>query len=397
MTSESSSAAPDVDGLLKALAAALAGEGPAVAVSPDSANFTLESTDIPGSDPEDDPVAVIVGTSGSTGAPKRTLLPVSALAHSAMATAIRLGGEGQWLLALPTHYVAGVQVLVRSLFAGTRPEVLLGSFSVDAFVSAAAEMTDPFRLTSLVPTQLARLLDTPEALPALQRFNAILLGGAPASGQLLEHARAAGLKVVTTYGSAETCGGCVYDGVPLEGTEVAIETDADGQPRIWLGGDTIALGYHDEDHRTKQAFRVVDGMRWYRTDDLGEISADGTLRVLGRADDVVITGGLKVSAAHVVARLTALDDVKDAFVYGCAHPEWGQELRAAVVLNPQRDLSSLADVAAQARTQLLSHELPKRFMALDSLPLLPNGKIDRQRLIGMLASMDEHDVSKEGH
>ena len=166
----------------------------------------------------------MVRTSGSTGTPKATVLTVDALAASSVATALALKGEGQWLLALPVQYVAGVQVLVRSLFAGTRPWAmdLTGGFTPEAFTAAALELTDKIRFTSLVPTQLQRLLDSPSAatLAVLRRFNAVLLGGGPAPAGAAGGARDAGVRVVTTYGSAETCGGCVYDGVPLEDVQV---------------------------------------------------------------------------------------------------------------------------------------------------------------------------------
>ncbi|PTT66923.1 AMP-binding protein, partial [Arthrobacter sp. HMWF013] len=202
----------NIDPALTALAAALHGEGPAVELSigPDG-QLVVGHTETPGCD---DAVAV-VRTSGSTGAPKATILTVEALAASSMATAFALKGEGQWLLALPVQYVAGIQVLVRSLFAGTRPWVmdLSGGFTPEAFTAAALELTDKIRFTSLVPTQLQRLLESPstDTLAVLRRFNGILLGGAPAPARLLEAAREAGIRVITTYGSAETCGGCVYD------------------------------------------------------------------------------------------------------------------------------------------------------------------------------------------
>ena len=291
---------PNIEPALKALADALHGEGPAVELSagPDG-NVVVSAVQTPGY--ED--AAVVVRTSGSTGTPKATVLTVDALAASSVATAFALKGEGQWLLALPVQYVAGVQVLVRSLFAGTRPWAmdLSGGFTPEAFTEAALELTDKLRFTSLVPTQLQRLLDSPSAgtLAVLRRFNGILLGGGPVSPELLAAARDAGVRVVTTYGSAETCGGCVYDGVPLE--DVLVRVDGDG--RILLGGATIAAGYLDAPELSAEAFVEDDGVRWYRTSDLGELDDDGKLTVLGRADDVVITGGVKVSAAHVQAEL----------------------------------------------------------------------------------------------
>jgi O-succinylbenzoic acid--CoA ligase len=385
------SGAVNIEPALAALAAALRGEGPAVELSagPDGSPV-VGLVETPGF--ED--AAVVVRTSGSTGAPKATVLTVDALAASSMATAMALKGEGQWLLALPVQFVAGVQVLVRSLFAGTRPWAmdLSGGFTPEAFTTAALELTDKIRFTSLVPTQLQRLLERPsaETLAVLRRFNAVLLGGAPASAQLLVTAREAGVRVVTTYGSAETCGGCVYDGVPLDGVELKLAADG----RILLGGATIAAGYLDKPELTASAFVEDDGIRWYRTNDLGALSADGTLTVLGRADDVVITGGVKVSAAHVQAELERLDGVRAAFVAGVPSAEWGQALAAYVVLtddSPEAADAFTARFTAGGTGALAGALVPKTVLTAAELLMLPNGKPDR---LGMTVRLDTRHQGK---
>jgi len=385
------SGAVNIEPALTALAAALSGEGPAVELSagPDGSPV-VGLVETPGF--ED--AAVVVRTSGSTGTPKATVLTVDALAASSMATAMALKGEGQWLLALPVQFVAGVQVLVRSLFAGTRPWAmdLSGGFTPEAFTAAALELTDTIRFTSLVPTQLQRLLESPsaETLAVLRRFNAVLLGGAPASPGLLAAAREAGVKVVTTYGSAETCGGCVYDGVPLDGVEVKLAADG----RILLGGATIAAGYLDEPGLTASAFVEDGGLRWYRTNDLGELSADGTLSVLGRADDVVITGGLKVSAAQVEAELEKLDGVRAAFVAGVPSAEWGQALAAYVVLadeSPEAAAALRERLSGGGAGALAGALVPKTVLTAAELLMLPNGKPDR---LGMTVRLDARHQGK---
>ena len=237
------------------------------------------------------------------------------------------------------------------------------------------ELTDKIRFTSLVPTQLQRLLDSPSAgtLAVLRRFNAILLGGGPATAELLAAARDAGVKVVTTYGSAETCGGCVYDGFPLEDVLVRVE---DGG-RILLGGPTVAAGYLEAPELTAETFVDDDGVRWYRTNDLGELDADGRLTVLGRADDVVITGGLKVSAAQVQAELEKLDGVLAAFVAGVPSAEWGQAL-AAYVAVADSSPEGLEGFTRRAEWgPLLGKLAPKTVLAAGELLMLPNGKPDR--------------------
>ncbi|MFK0008617.1 AMP-binding protein [Paenarthrobacter sp. NPDC090520] len=373
----------DIDPILKALAAALQGEGPAVEIVTDEAG---RPSAVPVETGVED-AAVVVRTSGSTGTPKATVLTIDALAASSVGTAVALRGEGQWLLALPLQYVAGVQVLVRSLYAGTRPWVMDQSngFTPEAFTTAAEELTDKIRFTSLVPTQLQRLLDSPapETLAVLRRFNAILLGGAPASAELLAVAHAEGLNVVTTYGSAETCGGCVYDGEPLDGVEIRLgEGELEG--RILLGGATVAAGYLENG---PEAFFEDNDTRWYVTGDLGEMSPEGKLTVLGRADDVIITGGVKASAAYIQEKLEGLDGVTAAFVAGVPSREWGQAVAAVVaVADPTREGIRGFTAKREAALGVLA---PKTVLAVSELPMLPNGKPDRLAMIEQLEALHQ--------
>ena len=370
----------NIDPLLKALSEALSGEGPAVEIAADGSFTRLPQGELGLAAGSETVIAAVVRTSGSTGTPKRTMLSVDALAASSVGTALALRGEGQWLLALPMHYVAGLQVLVRSLFAGTRPWAmdLTGGFTAGAFTAAALELTDKLRYTSLVPTQLTRLLTNPsaETLTVLRRFDAILLGGAPASPVLLEAARGAGVTVVTTYGMSETCGGCVYDGVPLDGVELAIRGG-----RVRLGGSVVASGYLGDPALTAAAFTESDnGVRWYETGDLGELDGKGRLRVLGRVDDVIISGGLKISAAAVADGLHRVRGVREAFVGPVADPEWGQQVAALVVGSCSRE-----ELRAGAASLLEPHQVPKTVVFVSELPVLATGKPDRTAILALLA------------
>lgn len=365
----------DLDPALAALSAALNGEGPGVELLDDAGPNRYRVTTAAGA-PEG--TAAVVRTSGSTGTPKRTALPVDSLAASAMATALELGAEGQWLLALPVNYVAGLSVLTRSLYAGTRPWAMdpSGSFTARAFTEAAGELTDRFRLTSLVPTQLQRLLADPEpgTLAALRRFDAILLGGGRAPDALREEANRQGLRVRLTYGMSETCGGCVYDGAPLPGVLARQE-----EGRLWLGGDVVASGYLGNPELTAEHFRTdTNGVRWFRTEDLGSVDG-GRVTVLGRADDVVITGGIKVSAGAVQSVLEAVPGVRAALVVGVPDAEWGAVVAAVVV--GEADDDALAEAV---RSSLGRAAVPRRLHRPDALPLLPNGKPDRRRAIDLL-------------
>lgn len=385
--------------LLPALAAALDGSGPAVLPVPAGEPAPADPGHVP------DEVAVVVRTSGSTGAPRDVLLPAAALRASGEATASRLGGHGRWLLALPAVHVAGVQVLVRSLLAGTDPVVLApGPFRSAAFVAATRALPGPGRATpdaperrytSLVPTQLHRLLADEHGLAALRTFDAVLVGGAAAGPSLLADARAAGVRVVTTYGMSETCGGCVYDGVPLDGVDVTV--DADG--RVLLAGPVLAAGYRDRSDLDAEAFVTRAGRRWLRTGDLGELvppapggpapagaRAPGpVLRVLGRADDVLVTGGAKVAPAAVERVLEGLDGVAEACVVGLPDAEWGQAVTAVLVLHAGARVPALGDVRAAVTRSLGHAAAPRAVVVVGSLPLRGPGKTDRAAVARLAA------------
>lgn len=366
-------AGPAVLAALPALARALAGSGPALlpvpADDPVEAARLVAAADVSaplaaGEDDADDPTAVVVSTSGSTGPVKGALLPVSAMAASAAATAARLGGPGRWLLALPAHHVAGLQVLARSVAAGVEPVVLdlSGGFTAAAFAAATSELGGGRRYTSLVPTQLVRLLQQPAALLA---YDAVLVGGAATSPALLARARALGVRVVTSYGMSETSGGCVYDGVPLD--RVGVRLDETG--RVHLRGPVVARGYRSRPDLTAQVF--VGGE--LRTDDLGELVA-GRLRVVGRADEVLVTGGLKVAPTAVEDLLTALPSVREAVVVGVPDEQWGQLVVAVVVAADPGAPPSLDELRGAVPDRAAA---PRRLVLVDAIPLRGPGKPDR--------------------
>ncbi|NLF04066.1 MAG: AMP-binding protein [Actinomycetales bacterium] len=367
--------------ILDALAAALDGSGPPLApVRPGG--------QVPdGQGPEDgaavaDGVTLAITTSGSTGSPRTVLLPRSALVASAAATDARLGGPAQWLLALPVHHVAGLQVLVRSLLAGTDPVLLDQSarFTAESFAAATARLDGPRRYTSLVPTQLHRVLASPTGTEALATYDAVLVGGAATDPALLLAAREAGAQIVRTYGMTETSGGCVYDGVPLDG--VRVELDREG--RIFLAGPVLATGYLGEPELTARTFVERDGVRWLRTDDAGTLSEggtsadDGALRVLGRLDDMISTGGVKVAPAAVEAALTGLTGIAQASVVGVPDPEWGAAVVAVVVPSPGHAPPSLESVRAHVAHSLGAPAAPRRVLVIDELPERGPGKTDRR-------------------
>lgn len=364
------------DALLPALAAALDGTGAAVCPAADHDGTSPSSTVA-------DDVAVVVRTSGSTGEPRAVALSATALRASASATHERLAGPGRWLLALPTHHVAGLQVLVRSVLAGTTPVVLgAGPFRAAAFVAAATGLTaETPRYTSLVPTQLVRLLEDPAATEALTSFDAVLLGGAAAAPDLLARARAAGVAVVTTYGMSETCGGCVYDGVPLAGVRAALDDDG----RILLAGPVLADGYLGRPDLDAVTFVQVDGLRHLRTTDLGRLDGD-RLTVLGRVDDVLVTGGAKVAPGPVESVLAGLPGIAEVCVVGVPDPEWGQAVVAVLVPRTGVPPTTLDEARAAVADRLGATHAPRHLVVTDSLPVLGPGKIDRRAAAQLAAT-----------
>lgn len=374
-------------------------------------------------------VDMVLRTSGSTtGTGKLVGVSMDALVASARATHKRLGGAGIWVLALPAYHAAGVQVLVRAAVAGTRvfnaykeggfdPQHLAqvidaacaaaadcdagSSFDDDAVSSCAggaggeaegalaadaAGRACPV-YTSLVPTQLRRALDDEQLRGALARLDAVLIGGAAADAQLLEQAKAAGIKVVTTYGMSETCGGCVYDGQPLPGVSMDVD-QATGA--IWLSGPMLATGYLGDEELTKRCFvsRPQAGepaRRWFITSDRGHI-VDGRLQVLGRLDDVIISGGIKVEPGPIEALLALNPLVSECAVVGLPDLQWGQVVTAVVVpasmpgLGRVDEGAILAQIRVYLEQKLSGAQCPKQVLLADALPYKGIGKVDRRAL-----------------
>ncbi len=362
--------------LIELLAAALDGSGPAIApvdaALPPARLAELLAVLGPGSVEDADGVitpfrpareqgaaegtAVIVGTSGSTGVPKGVELSAAALLHSAQASLARVGAQPgeRWLCCLPASHIAGIQVLVRSLVSGTDPVL---AERADAQTVAGCGCAH----VSLVPTQLRRLLDTPEVLAG---FSSVLLGGAAAPAGLLAAARAARVPVMTTYGMTETCGGCVYDGVPLDGVQVRIGDDE----RIWIGGPVLFSGY-------RGAPQAPAG-QWFRTGDLGRLDPAGQLIVRGRADDVINTGGHKVVPGEVAAALQTAPGVADVAVVGLPDDEWGEMVVAVVVPADPADPPAAELLRLHVRQRLPRYAAPGRVVVVDVIPMLASGKHD---------------------
>jgi O-succinylbenzoic acid--CoA ligase len=324
--------------------------------------------------PLDDDVALVIATSGSTGEPKGVQLSHAALEASARACHDRIGREpgDVWLSCLPWQHIGGLQVMLRSRLLGI-PLVVHERFDVQRL--AGAEAT----LVSLVPAQLARLLD---AGVDLRRFRVILLGGAMAPPALLARAREAAAPIVTTYGMSETAGGCVYDGEPLDGVEIRL----DDTGRVQLRGPMLMSGYRLRADLTAAA--ISDG--WLTTADVGSVDASGRLRVVGRADDVIISGGENVAPASVASRLSEHPAVADVEVVGVDDPQWGQRV-VAVMVTSGGARPSVGEIREWCR-DLPAAARPREVVIVAELPRLPSGKPDRLAVRRLAGGPDSGDA-----
>ncbi|WP_226080076.1 AMP-binding protein [Mycetocola spongiae] len=370
----------DLPGLIAALAELLEGRGPALA--PEGAPAGPAATVPAGVD-------LVVSTSGSTGIPKRIAHSRHALLASARATEEVLGGPGTWVLALPAHYIAGLQVLIRSHVAGTSPESLPGGIFDPAEFAAATERAaarSPRLYTSLVPAQVERLLDENHAA-SLARYSAVLVGGQFTPGPLRARAAAADITLVRTYGSSETGGGCVYDGHPLPGV---IAESVGGE--ILLGGPTLARGYLDAaggwDHAaTARALSGTGDDRRFHTGDAGTVSADAGVSITGRRDNVLISGGINVSLDRIENLLRGLPGLSPAVVVAAPDARWGQVPVLVLPAGEDPDAALLALARAECERVIGVAARPARLIRVEKIPLLSSGKPDRRGLTARIAAL----------
>ena len=318
--------------------------------------------------PVGDGTAAVVLTSGSTGTPRAVVLSAAAMDASADATIARLGcAPGDvWLGCLPLHHVAGLAVLRRAARLGAPADVQDG-FDV------ASVAASPARWWPLVPTMLARLVRAGTDLAG----RGILLGGAPPDPGVVAAATSAGATVTVSYGMTETCGGCVYDGVPLDGVEVDV---GGAQGRIRLRGPVLADGERGTDG---SVVPVVDPDGWLPSGDVGAL-VDGRLVVHGRADHVILTGGENVAPEAVERVLTEHAEVLDAGVLGREDPEWGQRVVALVVARNPVAPPSLEELRDHVGAQLGRHAGPRELHLVDAVPHTSLGKVARAALRDLL-------------
>ena len=330
--------------LMARIAKALVSDGPALALSPISTATVTSRT------------ALVVTTTGSSGQAKEIGLSATALLASAKASNKFIGAEfgNTWSLLLPLNHIAGINVLIRSLELGTTPTNLIGYDGKFPKVD----------FTAIVPTQLFRALngDT-NLLEHLQGAKKVLVGGAALTSTLRSQAESAAINLIETYGSTETTGGCIYDGIPLEGVEVAVGADQ----RIAIKGKVLA---HDS----------VSEDGWYYTSDAGHYE-NGKLVIDGRIDDIVISGGENVSLTAIERVLTQSFPDIQAAAFAISHPEWGQAIHLALVTSDQAIEERIQEILGR---ELGSASKVKGFHYLAELPLIGIGKVNRRALVELI-------------
>lgn len=335
---------------------------PTHVVGPDGSKVTLE-----GGAPAEEGDALVVATSGSSASPKGVVLTHAAVAASAGATSERLGVDpagDRWLACIPLSHVGGLGVITRALVTGT-PLVVHRNFDAGA-VEASATGPDPVTLVSLVPAALRRV--------DASLFRVVLLGGAAPPER-------PGPNVVTTFGMTETCGGVAYDGLPLDGVEIAIAGASDDRAfngaeagEILLRGPMLLRGYRDgKDPRLESG--------WLPTGDAGRIDRHGRLRVYGRIAETINTGGEKVWPGAVEPLIAAVPGVAEVAVAGRPDPDWGQRVVAFVVAGDPTEPPSIEAIREAVSSQLAPWAAPREVVFVRSLPRTPSGKVSR-RLLG---------------
>lgn len=388
---------PGMGGILKlasVIGRALDGTGPAIAPMAESPEFIVTQTlaalrpDNPAFPLESNDIAIVSTTSGSTGTPRGVLLSQQALAASATAFGNRFGTNNRWVVSVPAHRIAGIMVLVRSWFHNSPFEIdpSVGgarTFQAAAFAAttmrAVRESNGDGRslMVSLVPTQIARLLESGSVgVEALQSYDLVLSGAAATPQPMLNKMRELGIKVSVSYGMTETCGGCVFDGRPLDGVNISLGTKDDIEPgRVRISGTVAASGYRLRPDLDAVSF--ISGQ--VQTHDVGKLDSSGLLHILGRLDDVVIVGGVNVSLSAVESLIRHHPAIEDVAVIDLQDELWGSIPIAYVVTRNHISNSAnlISEIQSTIQEQISRAVVPRTVQFVTSLPMLDSGKIDR--------------------
>ena len=333
-----------------------------------------------------DGIDLVLASSGSSGEPHLVGLSIEALLASVKATHSVLDGPGRWILALASHHIAGAQVLMRAAATEISPQIVdcTHGFNPQDLLPAIAGATSDPELPgylSLVPTQLATCLDAGgEVLAAMAKLHTILIGGSRLDPALRARAEEAGLTIIESFGMTETCGGCVYDGIPLPGIMVRT-LEWDGAERVAIAGPVLLTRYLDQD----STFHDEAGTRWFISGDTGLIDAGGRLKVMGRADDMIISGGLNIPPIRVDDALKNVPGVKDAWSVGLDDEKWGQVLSCLIVPEDMTSFPPPAQfvehwghtIREAVANQIGRPQAPHRIIFVPEIPQLSSGKVNR--------------------
>lgn len=375
--------------LLDPLRMALRGVGPAITPLPMvSSTISTEYVDRlraasfpddPSQPLESDEVAVVLATSGSMGQPKGVLLTAAGL--TALDSLVN-GANAQWIAALPLHSMGGFNVAVRALASGRDPIAVASLGGAEPFTSAvfadAVERASGAQIhVSLVATQLRRLLADEIGVAALQACALVLIGAGPLAASTRASAQENLVRLVTSYGMTETSGGCVFDGRPLRG--VKVENYSESSSTLVISGPMLATGYRLEPKLTKLHFTAAG----FITSDHGSVDADGFVTILGRADDVININGVNVSAGAVEQVISDIPEVTAVLVIPIAGPSDETAIVAAVETSSASSLEAV--VKATVQQHLGPAAVPCHVIVQTELPMLPNGKVDRE-VLSMIAT-----------
>jgi O-succinylbenzoic acid--CoA ligase len=380
--------------LASVIGAALDGSGPAIAPMADAPEFVVKQTlealrpDDPRYPLESEDVAIVSATSGSTGTPRGVLLSQQALLASTTAFGHRFGTNNRWVVSMPVHRIAGIMVLARSWFHNSPFEIdpsVGGARTFEAAAFAATTMRAVRQsdsdgralMVSLVPTQIARLLQSGSVgIEALQSYDLVLSGAAATPQPMLKKMRELGIKVSISYGMTETCGGCVFDGRPLDGVNISLGTQDDVEPgRVTISGPVAASGYRLRPDLDAVSF--ISGQ--VQTHDVGKLDSSGLLHILGRLDDVVTVGGVNVALSAVESLIRHHPAIEDVAVIDLQDELWGSIPIAYVVTRNHVPSTSnlVSEIQTKVRDQISRAAVPRTVQFVTSLPMLDSGKIDR--------------------
>jgi len=340
---------------------------PSVVVRPDEETILADAAPV---DP--DTSWAVVPTSGTAGVPRLAQLSRASIGSAVAASldALDASAYDPWVACLSPAHIGGLLVLLRGAFTGSRVTIL-DRFEPGALLAGAPDGAH----VAMVPTMLERLV---RGGGDLTRLGVLLVGGAALDPELRAAAEALGGRVVSTYGSTETGGGIVYDGLVFEGSEVRIAAERpDVLGGIELRGPTIMDGYRADPAATADAF-TSDG--WLRTGDAGRIDAAGRLLVRGRTDDAIRTGAETVWPDEVEAVLRTHPGVGDVAVAGRPDTEWGAHVTAWVVPATPQDPPTLEELREHCRDDLARFKAPRDLRIVSALPRTASGKVRRADL-----------------